>query len=95
MPYHYHDDGGFLAAGPSVREWAAMRRRLTGDQGRVLVATGACARPSALAAEILADLPDDRDLRRSMRRLARVAESADGALVLADPVATAARGGRG
>lgn len=70
MPYDYHDGNGYLAPGPTIPQWTAMRQLLTGSEGLVMANTGRTERPMDLADE----LPNDEP---SLEALKRAAEQAD------------------
>jgi hypothetical protein len=77
MPYDYYDANGFLALGPTVPQWEAMRPQLTGAQGTRLAETGTTALPLALADEIPDDAPP------LLAKLKAAAERADTTLSIA------------
>jgi hypothetical protein len=77
--YHYADVDGFVARGPGVRTWRAMRLALDGPVSREFVAHGHTDAPQRLAAElagVAADTPLD-----GLRRAALAAQEV---LVLTD-----------
>ena len=73
MPYDYYDSDGYLAPGPTIPQWSAMREQLTGTEGKVMADTGRTDDPLSLADE----LPDDEP---TLQPLKRAAEQARGSL---------------
>lgn len=78
--YHYADIDGFVARGPGVKTWRAMRLALDGRVSREFVAHGHTTEPLALADEldgVPADSPLDR-LRRAALAAREVLVMTDG-----------------
>lgn len=79
--YIYADTDGFVARGPSIRTWRAMKPQLLGRAGREFARTGHTEQPEALAKEL-----QDAVAGTPLAALREAALAAADVLVLADGV---------